>query len=152
MLNQTVLQQFQDCQDIINQVQISNNDDSWQWSKDPSGIFTVASMRKFFQTTSHSKFFCLSVKQLGADQNKYLQLAAERTSSALSIRAIHIPSSLCPLCGDYEENTRHLLISYSIANMVWTYIATWCTIQPMFAFSVKDFLELHKTMNVLVNT
>ncbi|KAK1433706.1 hypothetical protein QVD17_10621 [Tagetes erecta] len=74
----------------------------------------------------------------------------ERIASrvALCFRGVNLPSTLCPMCGNYEESAEHLLVSCSTALMVWSYIATWCKIHPFFAFSIKDLLEMHNSSNV----
>lgn len=70
------------------------------------------------------------------------------TRSALNSWDIQLPLLLCPPYGDHEENAEHLLTSCSTANMVWSYISAWFKIQLLFAFSIKDLLNMHKTLNV----
>lgn len=31
--------------------------------------------------------------------------------------------------------------------MVWHFVASWCEIQPIFAFTVKDILDTHKAID-----
>ncbi|XP_076952132.1 uncharacterized protein LOC143625763 [Bidens hawaiensis] len=58
---------------------------------------------------------------------------------SLAKRGISVPSVVCPIC---EEE--HLMISCDFAQMVWSVITSWCKVPSIYAFSVKDLLELHK--------
>ncbi|XP_022024548.1 uncharacterized protein LOC110924877 [Helianthus annuus] len=70
------------------------------------------------------------------------------TTDALSRRGIDIGDGLCPLCSSEEESTDHLLTSCVVAVILWQKISLWCRIPPIFAFSIKDLLEIHKTGNL----
>ncbi|KAK1440678.1 hypothetical protein QVD17_06507 [Tagetes erecta] len=145
------IQQFHDCQNLLAHVHLSNNEDRWQWTKDPSGKFTVASMRRLLNNPTITNNFTFQWNSWVPLKANIFAWRAEKeriaTRSALRIRGIHLDSHLCPLCGDYEENADHLLVSCYVANMVWHYISSWCKIQPIFAFTIKNILEFHKAIN-----
>lgn len=44
------------------------------------------------------------------------------TKSALGTRGIQLNNYLCPQCGDQEEDAEHLVVSYGIADMIWSYV------------------------------
>ncbi|XP_076948891.1 G-type lectin S-receptor-like serine/threonine-protein kinase At1g67520 [Bidens hawaiensis] len=59
-------------------------------------------------------------------------------------RGIMVTSAVCPICEEEVESVEHLMISCQFAQDVWSVISSWCKVPPIFAFSVKDLLELHR--------
>ncbi|XP_076927472.1 uncharacterized protein LOC143591034 [Bidens hawaiensis] len=53
-------------------------------------------------------------------------------------------SVVCPICEEEIESAEHLLVSCSFAQSVWCIIAGWCKVPPIFAFSIRDLLELYR--------
>ncbi|KAL8248807.1 hypothetical protein R6Q59_005675 [Mikania micrantha] len=43
-----------------------------------------------------------------------------------------------------EETAEHLLIACHLASGVWQSISQWCNIPPIYAFRIRDLLELPK--------
>lgn len=64
------------------------------------------------------------------------------TSDSLARRNIHVQSAVCKLCGEEMETVEHLYISCAIASQVWSKTSSWCGIQPVFAFSFRDLMEI----------
>ncbi|XP_076925934.1 uncharacterized protein LOC143588928 [Bidens hawaiensis] len=50
----------------------------------------------------------------------------------------------CPACGEADETTGHVFVSCSLAQAVWQAVSTWCMVPHIFAFSIRDILELYK--------
>ncbi|XP_076888484.1 uncharacterized protein LOC143538932 [Bidens hawaiensis] len=50
----------------------------------------------------------------------------------------------CPACGESEETTEHFFVSCGLAQEVWQAITLWCKVPYIFAFSVRDILDLYK--------
>ncbi|XP_076935340.1 uncharacterized protein LOC143601958 [Bidens hawaiensis] len=59
-------------------------------------------------------------------------------------RGIMVTSAVCPICEEEVESVEHLMISCQFAQDVWSVISSLCMVPPIFAFSVKDLLELHR--------
>ncbi|KAK1429660.1 hypothetical protein QVD17_11874 [Tagetes erecta] len=118
---------------------------------DASGTFSVASMRSLPHITNDNGNFNLQWNNWAPIKANIFAWRAAKdriaTRSALRIRGIQLDSNLCPLCGDYEEDADHLLVSCFISNMVWHFISSWCKIPPIYAFSTKDLLEVHKSID-----
>ena len=60
-------------------------------------------------------------------------------------RNIMIQDLLCPWCRTRDETEMHILVDCLIAAMVWDCIGSWCRIPPIFAFGIKDLLQVYKT-------
>ncbi|KAK1426775.1 hypothetical protein QVD17_15455 [Tagetes erecta] len=143
-------QQLHSCLNALSQIHLNTSTDEWIWTKDDSGTFTVASMRKLLQDpNSHSNFVVQWNNWVPIKVNIFgwrAEMERIATGTALSQRGISLDTTCCPLCGDYEETATHLLTSCYVANMVWQHISSWCKIPPIFAFSVRDILEIHKSV------
>ncbi|XP_021986391.1 uncharacterized protein LOC110882759 [Helianthus annuus] len=55
-----------------------------------------------------------------------------------------VNSDLCALCGEGIESVDHLFTACNISMSVWNRLSGWIKIPPIFAFSFKDLLEVHK--------
>ncbi|KAM0047357.1 putative reverse transcriptase zinc-binding domain-containing protein [Helianthus debilis subsp. tardiflorus] len=66
------------------------------------------------------------------------------TRCALLRRNINVATDLCPLCGDFPETAEHLFVNCGFAQAVWHVVSQWCKIPPIYAFGIRDILEIHK--------
>ncbi|XP_021996027.1 uncharacterized protein LOC110893218 [Helianthus annuus] len=66
------------------------------------------------------------------------------TAVALRRGGIDAGDGLCPLCRSEVETADHLLTSCITACVLWQKVSKWCWIPPIFAFSTRDLLEIHK--------
>ncbi|KAK1426532.1 hypothetical protein QVD17_15206 [Tagetes erecta] len=150
-LNTTEEQQLVTCKNFLNQVQITNTPDKWKWSNNSSGAFTVASMRSLLHRPIDTNGFRLQWNNWIQVKVNIFGWRAEMdriaTKDALLMRGIITNSSICALCGEYNETAAHLLVACYFANMTWHFISSWCKIQPIFAFNIKDILEVHKSID-----
>ncbi|XP_021979550.1 uncharacterized protein LOC110875658 [Helianthus annuus] len=64
--------------------------------------------------------------------------------AALIRRNIHGGSEAYRLGREGLEQCEHLFTSCHIAMMVWDFISRWCNIPYIYAFSVKDLIEVSK--------
>ncbi|KAK1436346.1 hypothetical protein QVD17_02125 [Tagetes erecta] len=146
------IQQLQTCQSIISNIHITNAEDSWTWTKDSGGKFTVSSMRNLLRGSNRDNNLAFQWNSWVPLKVNIFAWRAEKdriaTRLALSYRGIPLDSTRCPHCGDYDESANHLLVSCYIAHLVWQHISSWCKIPPLFAFTTKDILEAHKHINV----
>ncbi|KAJ0599248.1 putative RNA-directed DNA polymerase [Helianthus annuus] len=72
------------------------------------------------------------------------------TADALLRRGIMIGEGLCPFCKSVPESVDHIFTSCFFAVVLWQKISRWCHIPPIFAFSFKDLLEIHKGGHISV--
>ncbi|XP_076906324.1 uncharacterized protein LOC143562392 [Bidens hawaiensis] len=59
-------------------------------------------------------------------------------------RGISVTTAVCPVCEDDLESAEHLVVSCNFAQSLWSVISLWCKVPYIYAFSVKDLLELHR--------
>jgi hypothetical protein len=141
--------EFDDCSLLLMQFQLRSSPDKWAWPNDNSGRFSVASMRKLiFDAKVVSAPFILDWNSWVPKKVNIFAWRArlDRLPSRVSLtnRNIQIDSIDCRLCGVEQETTSHLLVSCQVATWVWHFIGSWCGIPPIYAFSVKDLLSVHK--------
>ncbi|KAF5795822.1 putative RNA-directed DNA polymerase [Helianthus annuus] len=140
----------------LSSVSLSNSVDEWLWSPDSSGSFSVKSVKDLIDASSCSRnwyvmdrcaWVPLKCNIFGwrADMNRL------PTSDVLRSRGIAVGDGLCPLCKSEAESVVHLFCSCSVASIVWQKISWWCRIPPIYAFSFRDLLEIHRFSNVANN-
>ncbi|XP_021971858.1 uncharacterized protein LOC110867018 [Helianthus annuus] len=66
------------------------------------------------------------------------------TSDDLAKRGVVVGDRLCPFCKDEAGSLEHLFTSCYFSVVLWQKISQWCRIPPIFAFSFRDLLEIHK--------
>ncbi|KAJ0837230.1 putative reverse transcriptase zinc-binding domain-containing protein [Helianthus annuus] len=54
----------------------------------------------------------------------------------------------CRLCGKIDEDANHLFVSCDVASVVWQKVSTWCKIPPIYAFEVRDLLNIHNNLHL----
>ncbi|MFS7993461.1 putative reverse transcriptase zinc-binding domain-containing protein [Helianthus anomalus] len=127
----------------------NGKEDSWKWLGDKSDSFSVASVRGWMHedlevVNNYVKWVpskC-SIFMWGAEMNKLPTLDARRR------RNIQIDSSTCSLCETADETVEHLLIGCEVANAIWSFVASWCKVPPIFGFSVRDIMKFHTRVNL----
>ncbi|XP_035837166.1 uncharacterized protein LOC118485047 [Helianthus annuus] len=62
---------------------------------------------------------------------------------ALRKRNMTMEDSSCVLCGEVDETVEHMFISCGFTSTIWALISMWCKIPSIFAFTIKDLLDLH---------
>ncbi|KAJ0853619.1 putative reverse transcriptase zinc-binding domain-containing protein [Helianthus annuus] len=65
------------------------------------------------------------------------------TKVELVKRGVHIAKT-CVWCDYCEETSIHVLSDCIIATNVWERIGRWCGVEPIYAFEVKDLLQVYK--------
>ncbi|KAI3683245.1 hypothetical protein L1987_83746 [Smallanthus sonchifolius] len=139
--------------DALSSVSLSTVTDRWSWLLDVSGVFTVKSVRSKLQVMS------------GGDLNgaiiwnnwvpKKVNILAWRanlgrlpTRLELAKRNIPLVSVACSCCGEAIESVEHLFVSCALAQSLWHIVSQWCKIPSIYAFEIKDLLEMHKFSRV----
>ncbi|XP_021990974.1 uncharacterized protein LOC110887709 [Helianthus annuus] len=122
--------------------------DRWLWSLNPTGEFSVVSIKDVAAIYGRSapaySFFWNNFvpKKVGIVSWRVIM---ERlpTRAALVARNIDIGDPSCPFCGEYDETCDHIFAACHFAQVVWLVIAQWCKIPPIIAFGLKDLLDAH---------
>ncbi|XP_076892373.1 uncharacterized protein LOC143544101 [Bidens hawaiensis] len=150
-LSDTELQRVQDMENYLGTVASLEGNDSWSWKPDQSGEFSVSSIKRCIRESQGLQSFS------SFQWNNWVPMkvgiiawraAQERlpTLMALAARNIHLESTRCPLCGDYDETSDHLFVSCQSSQVIWQVIAQWCKVPTLYAFSIKDLLDFHLTI------
>ncbi|XP_022040199.1 uncharacterized protein LOC110942742 [Helianthus annuus] len=142
------LNQVQHLIGLIGGLALTSGIDGWCWKYDPSGNFSVASIKRILSSTNR-----ISPERVFEWNNwvsKKVGMVAWRakmermpTKHALAIRNVPVLDHLCVLCGDYVETCDHIFVSCHFAQIVWLNIAAWCKLPPIIAFGINDLLTLH---------
>lgn len=121
--------------------------DSWAWDLDCNGMFSVSSIKRVIQ---ESRFTIPEYKfRWNSWIPKKVLIMAWRaeldrlpTRVNLLRRNIIVESVMCPICGDIPETPDHIFAACGFAQMVWTFVSQWCGIPEIYAFGLRDLLEL----------
>ncbi|KAJ0476786.1 putative reverse transcriptase zinc-binding domain-containing protein [Helianthus annuus] len=133
----------------ISSISLSDRPDDWSWLPNRPGIFSVNSVKK----TLDSLVDCRNLFVL--DWCKWVPLKCNvfvwrtemnriPTLDVLRSRGIGVGDGICPLCKSEVESVDHLFTSCIMATILWQKISRWCHISPIFAFSFKDLLVIHR--------
>ncbi|XP_076909897.1 uncharacterized protein LOC143567303 [Bidens hawaiensis] len=131
----------------------SNSNDSWRWLGDHSRVYSVKSVRKKLMEDRVG---------VGCNVVRWSRWAPIKcnifawravlnrlpTSEMLIKRNINVESTLCLLCGSGEDTIDHILSGCLVSSLVWQQISVWCRIPQIFAFSSKDIMEIHSSMDL----
>ncbi|GJV02489.1 RNA-directed DNA polymerase, eukaryota, reverse transcriptase zinc-binding domain protein [Tanacetum coccineum] len=124
------LSQLEALQDILKDVVLSDQHDTWIWSLDGADGFSVASVRQLVD--SH----ILVVDQFATRWNRCVpikinvfmwRLLLNKLPSRVNLdrRGIDVGSILCPICQDDVESVYHLFFSCEMAKDLWDLLAKW---------------------------
>ncbi|KAM0069892.1 putative RNA-directed DNA polymerase [Helianthus debilis subsp. tardiflorus] len=133
---------------LLNDVQLSDQDDRWIWRSSSAGMFSVNSVKSLLTTDvqSDAPFVMKWCNWIPAKCNIHawrMEMGKIPTGDALRRRNINIEDITCPMCSSTEESADHLFTSCYVASVVWNAISNWCRIPSIFAFSCRDLLEVH---------
>ncbi|XP_076954216.1 uncharacterized protein LOC143628536 [Bidens hawaiensis] len=67
---------------------------------------------------------------------------------ALVKRNIQVEDDRCLLCDVGFESADHITTGCLVASVVWDHISQWCKVPPIFGFTVRDLLDLYKSMEL----
>ncbi|GJR74301.1 putative RNA-directed DNA polymerase [Tanacetum coccineum] len=125
--------------EYLGQVQLGDRLDSWSWSLDDDGIFSVHVTRAHLDScmlpslTPCTRWW----KILPRKVNVFVwRLTLDRllTRLNLSLRGLEIPSILCPMCYNGVESVDHVFFGCELAFNIWRLIRVWTNIN-MSSFS-----------------
>ena len=116
----------------------SEGQDTWRWGLDPSGVFTVSSLRSHIDSlmlpegvsaTRWLRFVPIKVNVLVWR----LGLGRLPTRDNLVRKGVDLNSMLCPSCSGVVESIAHVFFECDVANEVWRGVGIWIgdtTFQP----------------------
>ncbi|KAJ0895798.1 putative RNA-directed DNA polymerase [Helianthus annuus] len=130
---------------LLENININGDNDSWRWALEGSGSFSVRGLRTLFRPNLHAgsgpvhcwnKWCPIKVNFL----TWRLFLNRLPTKVALRRRNFQITSSDCVLCEEAEESCDHLFAACSFTQEIWEEVFRWGRIATPFFFSAKDVL------------
>ncbi|XP_076887303.1 uncharacterized protein LOC143537409 [Bidens hawaiensis] len=143
-----LVEEFRDLLTVSQHVLLESGFDKTIWCGDPSGAFSVRNFKRILvdkmlvRPASIFDWNNWIPKKVGFVAWRAM-LNRLPTLDALARRNISINSLVCPACGSEEESVDHVFISCVIAQKVWCLISQWCKVPSIYAFSVRDLVELH---------
>ncbi|KAJ0445645.1 putative reverse transcriptase zinc-binding domain-containing protein [Helianthus annuus] len=126
---------------------LSHGPDRWVWTLDGLGPFSVSSVKRALMDARYdtparvSRWNSWIPKKVGIVVWR-AELDRLPTRYALMNRHIFVPSVLCPTCGEVPETVEHVFVSCGFAQSVWSVISQWCKLQPIYAFGIKDLVDI----------
>ncbi|MFS7937724.1 putative reverse transcriptase zinc-binding domain-containing protein [Helianthus anomalus] len=134
---------------MVSLVVIGVGKDMWKWLGDSTGSFSVRSVKDMLNhgNINPERFVFEWCRWVPLKCNIFawrLELNRIATYDALFSRGIVSQVGTCPMCGSDDESVIHLFISCRFASIIWYKVSRWCHIPSIFAFSIKDLLEIHK--------
>lgn len=143
------LLQLQSCSAFVQQTVLSQDAETWSWVDSKDGKFSVAECRNML--TKHAVPFPPFQWIKGVPKKVSIfgwRAAQDRlpTRVGLKRRKMIQGDSLCKICGEGEEDADHLFTSCYMASMIWQKISIWCNIPPIYAFTMKDLLQIHNNI------
>ncbi|XP_022031565.1 uncharacterized protein LOC110932546 [Helianthus annuus] len=133
---------------LLENVQLADRNDKWEWTSSSSGEFSVKVVKRLLYSdleavNCYVMDWCQWTPAKCNTHAWRTEMDKIPTGEALRKRNIQIEDTLCPLCRLDEETTDHLFISCYIASSVWNGVSAWYKIPNIFAFSIKDLLGMH---------
>ncbi|XP_022020186.1 uncharacterized protein LOC110920275 [Helianthus annuus] len=143
------ISELQELSDALSSFACGLGEDKWRWLLDPSGSFSVSSVKDKLQ-----KLIFVDLK-LAFEWNNWSpkkvnfliwRLVQDKipTYSALARRNVIVQDNRCKMCGDEAETAIHLFVSCSVAEQIWEFVSRWCRIHHVFALELKDLANIHK--------
>nr|XP_043639918.1 uncharacterized protein LOC122611031 [Erigeron canadensis] len=128
---------------------MSGRKDNWGWIGGKNTSFSVKGVKDWLRggINSNNRFVFSWFKWAPKKCNILMwRIGLERipTMLALRDRKCRFNSLLCALCEkEEEEDVNHLFCYCEVSMEIWQKVSSWCGIQPIFLFTVKDLFEVH---------
>ncbi|XP_035832892.1 uncharacterized protein LOC118481762 [Helianthus annuus] len=127
----------------------SDTKDSWKWTLEDSGIFSTSSFKKAAsnQAPVDPIYRIWTGGWIPAKCKIFMwRVLIDRipTRNALARRNVTVDSENCAFCGVLTESVDHLFSGCETVCAVWVWLSDWAKINPLFAFSFKDVMLMHK--------
>ena len=149
--------QMEDLQQVAHAVELTMEPNCWFWPLDPSGLFSVASARKFIdeQFSIYNATPTRWIKLVPIKVNILAwRLASDKLPTRLnmSLRGLELPFIHCPVCNSNVESSRHLFFDCNVARDISSNILIWWGLPVIYFASYQewigwmDSLKLRKEM------
>uniref|UniRef100_A0A251UDF3 Putative RNA-directed DNA polymerase, eukaryota, Reverse transcriptase zinc-binding domain protein n=1 Tax=Helianthus annuus TaxID=4232 RepID=A0A251UDF3_HELAN len=134
---------------MLHSLELKDVKDKWLWSGSADNQFSVGTVKAAIirKIDSAVEWWPSKCKWIPWKCNVFiwrLGLNKLATMDALRKRNMAGDDCYCVLCGEVEETVDHLFISCGFSSTIWALISLWCKIPNIFAFSIKDLLDLHE--------
>ncbi|PWA39953.1 RNA-directed DNA polymerase, eukaryota, Reverse transcriptase zinc-binding domain protein [Artemisia annua] len=134
-------------QDLLLNLNLSMEQDTWEFTPSPSRCFLVKSMRKTISNTLNN------ITLQSTRWNKLLptkvnimswRVCNQRlpTRENLDKRGIDLDSVLCPICNSDIETKSHLFATCLIARNIWKDVFSWWLLSDTHITSIEDLVPL----------
>ncbi|XP_076936225.1 uncharacterized protein LOC143603273 [Bidens hawaiensis] len=142
--------EWEKCFQIMTLAVWKGGQDAWEWLGDSRGDFTVRSVKKMIlkEKEDVNNYVMKWSKWVPAKCNIHVWRAEMNiipTRMALVRRNVPITNDLCVFCELGNESADHINTGCMVAAIVWDHVSKWCRVPPIYGFSVRDLLELHKS-------
>ena len=147
--------ELNDLTNLLLNLHLTNNMDTWEFIPDASRQFTVNSMRKLISAStntnnSHTKWNKLLPSKVNIltwrVSNKRLP-----TRSNLDSRGIDLDSTRCPLCDNDIETEDHVFVYCPIARDTWKAVFSWWKIIDFSPANLEEVLSMADQVSILQN-
>ncbi|XP_022014620.1 uncharacterized protein LOC110914107 [Helianthus annuus] len=140
------LDQLISCHRMVSGTVLNEYEDSWLWNNQLKNL-SVQDIKGWVRSGTSQELVSTFrwCRWLPAKCNIFMWRAClDRipTKVALRRRNIVTGDSLCVFCDNAEETVDHLLTECRFVQGVWSGIAHWCHLPPIFLFSTQDVQAL----------
>nr|GEV27413.1 RNA-directed DNA polymerase, eukaryota [Tanacetum cinerariifolium] len=145
--------QFEALQAVIRDVVLSDKCDSWIWSLDVLGGFSVVTTRHFMddQTLEISLDATRWNKCVPIKVNVFIwRLTLNKLPSKLNLhrRCIDVSSGLCPICQDDVESVNHIFFNCDMAKALWDLLAKWWDLDILVCANISEWFSWLDSLRV----
>ena len=138
--------QLEMLKDKVEGCTLVNYNDSWVWSLEGSGEFSVSSVRNLIdgfmlpEVSSKTRW----IKEVPIKVNVHawkVKIDCLPTRLNISRRGMDIDSILCPMCDKAVDSTRHLFFNCHVSNEILRKISRWWDIEYKEVSSYEEWLD-----------
>ncbi|GJR00609.1 7-deoxyloganetic acid glucosyltransferase-like protein [Tanacetum coccineum] len=136
--------QFSELQHLIGTVELSEHNDSWQWSLDVSRGFSVASVRSLIDscTLDDGSSATRWNNMIPIKVNIFLwRLSLNELPSRMNLdrKGIEVDSLLCPICHEDVEMANHTFFNCDMAKDLRALLARWWELNIPFCENISEW-------------
>nr|GEV88051.1 hypothetical protein [Tanacetum cinerariifolium] len=147
------MNKFVDLHAKLENIVLTDQDDSWSWTLDPSGFF-VASVRHLIdsKTLDTSPNATRWIRYIPIKLNIFVwRLMLNKLPSRVNLdrRGIDVDSVLCPTCQVDVETINHIFFSCYMALELWAKLARWWDLDIPICANYFEWIEWLDSLQLL---